>query len=185
MAAREDQERFRGLYLRHHPSLIAFFTRRIGSQEAMDCTDEVFSVAWRRFDQVPSDGSALPWLYGVARNVLANRRRSGRRHNRLLARLWGTRQTHVLGPEPEVLRSLEGRRVVEALALLRADDRDLLLLSYWEGLTHRQIGELLGCSTSAVDARAHRALGRMRRAMDRSGGRPGAPVGGTTILEEQ
>lgn len=179
------EERFRSLYDRHHPAIIAYFARRIGSQDAADAADDVFAVVWRRLNRVPPGDEALPWLYGVAHNVLANRRRGERRRNRLLARIAGQREPDLLGPEPQVLRSLEGQQVVSALAALRPADQELLLLSYWEGLTHVQIGELLGCSKSAVDARVHRALEKMRQAMKRGGHIPGSQVGEVQAVREQ
>ncbi len=151
MATPTNEERVRNLYVRHHPAIIAYFTRRIGSQDAADAADDVFTIAWRRFSSVPDGDDALLWLYGVARNVLSHRRRGARRYDRLLARMRSVGQPDLLGPEPEILRGLEGQQVVKALTSLRPDDQELLLLSYWEGLTHNQIGELLNCSKSAVD----------------------------------
>ena len=179
------EEYFRGLYCQHHPAIIAYFARRIGSQDAADAADDVFAVAWRRLDHIPRGDKTLPWLYGVAHNVLANRRRGERRTNRLLARMAAQRQPDLLGPEPQVLRNLEGQQVVEMLSTLRPADQELLLLSYWEGLTHRQIGELLGCSKSAVDARVHRALEKMRQAMRRTGHKPGSQASEIEIVGKQ
>ena len=169
MAHGDDEGRFRDLYRRYHPALMAFFARRIGSQDALDAVDEVFTVAWRRLGAVPDGDEALLWLYGVARNVLSNRRRGTRRQNRLLARLWGTRPSVLSGPEPEVVRKLQHQQVVDALVGLRTSDQELLVLAYWDGLTHAEIGELLGCSKSAVDSRVHRALVRMRKALPGAG----------------
>ena len=185
MAGPTDEERFRNLYVRHHPAIMAYFTRRIGSQDAADAADDVFTVAWRRFSAVPDGDGALLWLYGVSRNVLTHRRRGIRRHNRLLARVWGESQPVLLGPEPEVLRGLDGQQVIKALSSLPPDDQELLLLSYWEGLTHKQIGELLDCSKSAVDARVHRALERMRQAMRRSGHKRYRQSSEPLIVKEQ
>lgn len=185
MATPADAKRFRTLYVRHHPAIIAYFTRRIGSQDAADAADDVFTVAWRRMSSVPDGDDALLWLYGVSRNVLSHRRRGTRRYNRLLARVWSVGEPDLLGPEPEVLRNLEGQQVVEALSSLRPDDQELLLLSYWEGLTHNQIGELLDCSKSAVDARVHRALERMRQAMRRTGHKRSRQVGEPTTAKER
>jgi RNA polymerase sigma-70 factor (ECF subfamily) len=185
MAAPTDEERFRSLYVRRHPAIIAYFTRRIGSQDAADAADDVFTVAWRRFSSVPDGDDALLWLYGVSRNVLSHRRRGVRRYDRFLARLWSVGQPDLLGPEPEVLRGLEGQQVIKALTSLGSDDQELLLLSYWEGLTHNQIGELLDCSKSAVDARVHRALERMRQAMHRSGHKQRRPISETSTVREQ
>ena len=179
------EERFRALYDRHHPAIIAYFARRIGSQDAADAADEVFTVAWRRFSKVPAGDEALPWLYGVAHNVLANRRRGQRRRDRLLARIGSQRQPDLLGPEPQVLRNLDSQQVVQALATLRPADQELLLLCYWEGLTHSQVGDLLGCSKSAVDARVHRALERMRQAMRRSGHKHGSQAGEAQTVRER
>lgn len=185
MANSDAAERFRDLYDRHHPALIAYFARRIGSQDAADAVDDVFAVAWRRFDKVPEGEGALLWLYGVAHNILANRRRGERRGNRLLARIASQRQPDLLGPEPQVLRNLEGQQVIQALATLRPADQELLLLAYWEGLTHNTIGELLGCSKSAVDARVHRALKKMRQAMGRSGHKPARQANEASTAREQ
>lgn len=180
-----DEERFRALYRRHHPAIIAYFARRIGSQDAADASDDVFAVAWRRFATVPEGDEALRWLYGAARNVLANRRRGQRRGNRLLARIGALRQLDLLGPEPQVLRNLESQHVVEVLASMRPDDQELVLLSYWEGLTHAEIGQVLGCSKSAVDARMHRVLQRMRKAISRTGHTTRGEAHGPSPSEEQ
>lgn len=179
------EQRFRGLYLQHHPAIIAYFVRRIGSQDAADAADEVFAVAWRRFSDVPSGEEALLWLYGVARNVLANRRRTQRRSHRLLAKLGSMRQPDLLGPEPQVLRNLEGQQVMEVLAGMRPDDQELVLLSYWEGLTHAEIGRLLGCSKGAVDGRVHRVLERMRKAMRLTGHVSSSEARTASAREEQ
>jgi RNA polymerase sigma-70 factor (ECF subfamily) len=185
MVTASDEERFRALYGRYHPAIIAYFVRRIGSQDAADASDEVFAVAWRRFAKVPDGDEALRWLYGVARNVLANRQRGKRRSNRLLARLGALRQPDLLGPEPQVLRNLESQQVIEVLASMRPNDQELVLLSYWEGLTHAEIGQMLGYSKSAVDARMHRVLQQMRKAMSRTGHTSSAETGRASPNEEQ
>jgi RNA polymerase sigma-70 factor (ECF subfamily) len=73
---------------------------------------------------------------------------------------------------------------MEVLASMRPDDQELVLLSYWEGLTHAQIGELLGCSKAAVDARMHRALERMRKAIRRTGHTSSREAGRASATEE-
>ena len=185
MATPSDEERFRVLYERHHPAILAYFVRRIGSQDAADAADDVFAVAWRRIDRVPEEDETLRWLYGVAHNVLANRRRGERRGNRLLARLGSQRQPELLGPEPQVLRNLEGEHMVRVLSSLRPNDQELVLLAYWEELSHTEIGQLLGCSKAAVDARIHRVLERMRKAMRRTGHKASREAGRASAAKEQ
>lgn len=69
----------------------------------------MFVVAWRRIEEVPAADEALPWLYGVARNVLANRARSVRRRGRLSAKVAGQFEATVPGPEPQIVRNEEHR----------------------------------------------------------------------------
>src|SRR5690349_8155357 len=71
------EERFRAAYRRHAPAVWRYLARRLGDDVlAEDLTSEVFVVAWRRRHEAPTD--SLPWLYGVARRVLANDRRAAR-----------------------------------------------------------------------------------------------------------
>src|SRR4029450_12308672 len=65
----------------------AYARRRLDSHDADDAVAEIFLVAWRRLSGVAGGELALPWLYGVARRVVSEDRRSGRRRDRLLARL--------------------------------------------------------------------------------------------------
>jgi Sigma-70 region 2 len=69
--------RFEGLFREHYPAVRAYASRRAPYELAQDVIAETFLIAWRRFDDLPSD--PLPWLYGVARRVLANQRRSAGR----------------------------------------------------------------------------------------------------------
>ena len=64
--------RFEALYRAHVHEVHGYCLRRTSTEEAKDATSEVFVVAWHRFDDVPDGDESLPWLYGVARNVLAN-----------------------------------------------------------------------------------------------------------------
>ena len=184
MSTPPDESSFRRLYDRHHPDVLAYFARRIGRDDAQDAAVEVFSVAWRRMDAVPAGDEAILWLYGVAHGVLRNRRRSTRRLGRLVARLGQQRMSSPVGPETVVLRNLDEQAALDALATLRPKDQELLRLAYWEELTHREIGEVLGCSKSAVDARVHRALQRIRQALGSTGHMPDRRAARETAKKE-
>jgi RNA polymerase sigma-70 factor (ECF subfamily) len=69
----EDRERFSRLFEAHYALVLAFAARRVGRDQADEVTAETFLVAWRRLDAVPVE--PLPWLYGVARNVVLRPRR--------------------------------------------------------------------------------------------------------------
>jgi RNA polymerase sigma-70 factor (ECF subfamily) len=146
------------MFARHHPAVYGYAARRVGRIDASDVAAETFTVAWRRLRRVPEEPDTLPWLYGVARNVVANLQRSRRRAGRLVARAADEARTR-----PSVDADAE---VLAALGTLRDDDREILLLAAWEGLTATQIGAALGCSPNAAAVRLHRARSRLTAAME-------------------
>ncbi len=154
---------FRRIYDEHHAAILAYCLRRARLEDAKDATAEVFLIAWRRLDDVPSGDGALPWLYGTARNVLANQRRGTFRLTRLIGRLQQERPTRLEPPEAVVVRRERDEHVLEALGRLRPQDQEVIRLSTWEELPQTTIGRLLGCSDRAVTMRLHRALRRLRR----------------------
>ncbi len=163
------EKRFTHLYEVHYRAILAYVARRLDSMaSAQDLTEETFLVAWRKLDQVPPDEEGLYWLYGVARNLLANhhRRTSRRRSIAARFRLEGDAPEP---PEDQLIRNDEARAVLEGLERLRDQDRELIRLAYWDELPHAAIAELLGCSRNAVGVRLHRAVKRLEKAMAHSG----------------
>lgn len=154
----EPREQFERLYLAHAGVVRRFAARRGDVAEADDVVAEVFLSAWRRMDEVPAD--PLPWLLGLARGVLANRRRSEDRHAALIARLMSERPVNATGGDNELELDL-----VTALGALSAGDQELLLLVAWEGLSSQQIAEVLGLRRGTVAVRLHRARRRLQRAL--------------------
>lgn len=151
------------MYQQHHRAVLAYCLRRMSRSDAEDVAAEVFSVAWRRFDQVPTGERALAWLFGVAHRVLANQWRSGRRYRRLITRIGGLGSPQPEGPEGLVLRRQDDQQLLDALARLRWPDQEVLRFAAWEMLPHRDIAELLGCSEVAVGQRIARAKKRLAR----------------------
>ncbi len=155
--------RFERIYERYRRPVLAYCLRRTSRPEAYEAANEVFTVAWRRSDDMPHGDGTLPWLYGVARRVLSHQRRSVARRTRLAAKAVGTASVAPPGPEAVVVEQYEHAAVRDAVDRLKADDREMLLLSAWEGLTHAEISELMGYSLAAVDKRLARAKERLRR----------------------
>lgn len=149
--------RFEALFEAHYGAVLAYARRRASSDVGADVAAATFEVAWRRLDEVPDE--ALPWLYGVARRLLANTRRADVRRQRLWSRL------RALGPaEPaDVAAEEPGARA--ALARLRPQDREVLMLVAWEGLNPEAAANSLGISTGAFAVRLHRARQRLEEEM--------------------
>ena len=161
MATTGDEGRFQEIFRLHHRKVYAYCRRRTDASSAQDAAAETFLIVWRRIDDVPQDDHVLPWLYGVARRVLANQFRSQRRHQRRVNRTGSLRQNPAPDPETIVIRRSEDQEVLDALERLRPQDGELLRLAVWEELPHAAIGDILGCSAHAVDQRIRRAADRL------------------------
>jgi RNA polymerase sigma factor (sigma-70 family) len=175
---RDSEELLRRLYVLHGRPILAYALRRTSSAEdAADVVAETFLVAWRRLESIPSD-DALPWLYGVARRVLANQRRADHRRTRLAERLRQELPAAIQTLEPPI--SSNGP-VTSALRRLSADDQEILMLATWEELEPNEIAEVLGVSRIAVRSRLHRAR---RRLADRAAEAAEHPPAATFRIEE-
>ena len=150
---------FNALFARHYPAVFGYAARRVGRDEAGDATAEVFAVAWRRLGRVPAEPETLPWLYGVARKVLANQERAANRRSRLQAAATTAARTEA---DPPGVAALD---VEAALLRLGGDDREVLRLAAWEELRPTEIAAVLGCSANAAAVRLHRARQRLAAEM--------------------
>lgn len=181
--ARVQPDVFRVLYERHARSVHGFLRRRVGPVAADDLLGEVFVAALAaRTRVVPhGSGSALPWLYGIATNLVRAHLRH--RYNDPARRSAGS------GPDPDVPgwnssvdwdavdeRVDAGARAGElrdVLADLTDAERQVLLLVAWEGLTPTESGLALGLTPMAARTRLYRARARARaRLLSRHGAGP-------------
>ncbi len=144
------------LFTKHAAEVFAFARRRASRSEAEDVVSETFLVAWRRLDAVPE--RSLPWLLGVARRVLANRRRADARQAAVRSRL-GPSEREALGAAESA--DLDAGIVLAGLAELPPAERDAITLLAWEGLTPDEAAIVLGCSRATFYVRVHRARRRL------------------------
>jgi RNA polymerase sigma-70 factor (ECF subfamily) len=157
---------FERLYAEHGRAVVAYAVRRATDAEnAADVVADTFLVAWRRLDDVPAGEAARLWLYGVARNVLANQQRSERRRQRLGERL---RQELPAALEGVGAPVSQAGAVGAALTRLGAEDQEILRLAGWEELSPGEISVVLGIGQVAVRSRLHRARRRLRAALARA-----------------
>jgi RNA polymerase sigma-70 factor, ECF subfamily len=162
--AGDRKETFRLLYQTYYRPMAAYARRRLESHDADDAVAEIFLVAWRRLEDIPQGDLTLPWLYGVARRVVSEDRRSGRRRDRLLARL-----SKIEPPQDassKEMERLDDHLAVQlALGRLRPKDAELLRLAEWEELTPVELARVFNCSTNAIAIRLHRAHRRFGQAL--------------------
>jgi RNA polymerase sigma-70 factor, ECF subfamily len=162
----DDRARFEAMYREHGGVVTRYVRRRWDAQSVDDVVADVFVVAWRRLPEVPED--ALPWLLGVARRVLANRRRGSDRERALRDRMRSQRAPVPSGTEGE--DPTVGGAVREALGALSEADREVLLLVAWEGLAPGRAARVLGIGANTFAVRLYRARRRFRRALAAASG---------------
>jgi RNA polymerase sigma-70 factor (ECF subfamily) len=156
----QRHERFESLYAEHHDAIYAYVHRRVtGAAEVPDILAEIFAVVWRRLDEVPRGSETRLWLYGLARHTLLNTRRGQRRRLRLFARLRGEAS---VGSQSAASSEPPDAWLVAAIERLPEAYREALMLVSWEGLSHAEAADVLGCSANAVALRLHKAKARLR-----------------------
>jgi RNA polymerase sigma-70 factor, ECF subfamily len=166
------RQRFEVAYRELYAPICGYVLRRVREPEdAAEVIAETFATLWRRFDRCPHGDELRPWLFGVARRVIANQRRGERRRSAL-----GERLAANLVPETAITPNEASNELARAFASLSDSDRELLSLVAWEGLTREELAVALGTNRAAVRLRLHRARKRLRDALPQtqvqfSGGR--------------
>jgi RNA polymerase sigma-70 factor (ECF subfamily) len=157
------RERFEAAYRELYAPICGYTLRRVRDPEdAAEAIAETFATLWRRFDRCPQDDELRPWLFGVARRVIANQRRGERRRSALGERLAANDDRVAL----DTVHSEEATsELARAFATLSDPDRELLSLVAWEGLTREELAIALGTNRAAVRLRLHRARKRLRDAL--------------------
>ncbi|GAA4608035.1 RNA polymerase sigma-70 factor (ECF subfamily) [Actinoplanes octamycinicus] len=159
MADPDDAQQFTALYAEHHRRVYAYAVARAGTALADEVVADTFLVAWRRFAQMPRD-TPLPWLLGVARNVLRERYRTEERQRAIAAEMLAW-----VADAPDVADGVAERSaLLTALAGLSESDREVLTLTAWDGLRPGDAARVVGCSTATFLVRLHRARTRLTRA---------------------
>jgi RNA polymerase sigma-70 factor, ECF subfamily len=160
----DAEQRFTELYDANYRRVLAYARSRIGPQAAEELTSETFLVVWARLDEVP--GAVVPWLLGITRNLVRERRRAVGRQAELAAALDLTTRAADLLAGDVADQVVERAAALRALASLSDADRETLTLVAWHGLPPREAARLVGCSQAAFWVRLHRARQRLERAID-------------------
>jgi RNA polymerase sigma-70 factor (ECF subfamily) len=182
---RPDQiEQFNNLYREHYAQVYAYAVSRAGRQFADEVVADTFVVAWRRFAVLPK-ATPLPWLLAVARNVVRERYRAEARRREIAAEMqaWVSEEELLAADVADGVA--ERAAVLAVLAAMSEEDRELLTLVAWHGLSPRQAAQVVGCSTATYFVRLHRARRRLQHALD-AGTEAAPPRSATTptVLKE-
>lgn len=160
-----DAEAFGMLFERHGRTIYNYCFRRVGSWSvAEDLVSIVFLEAWRRVDKPLPSGKELPWLFGIATNVVRNRRRSERRYAAALRRV----------PQPSAEPSFADESderiddeelmgsALGLLARLPRREREVFALCAWSALSYEDAAVALEIPVGTVRSRLSRARVRLQ-----------------------
>ena len=159
-AAILDASNFEARTWRHAVALHAYLSRRAGGVVADDLLGEVFVRAFAsRATYDAALGDTRPWLFGIARHVL-------HAHWRAFGRPAAPVESAIADPWPDIDSQLDAfadrGRLAAALDELTDEEREVLLLVAWEGLSQLEISIVLGVPYATVRTRLHRARVAMR-----------------------
>jgi RNA polymerase sigma-70 factor (ECF subfamily) len=151
---------FERLFRDTRADLLAYLLRRTESpEEAADLLAETYLIAWTKLDVLPGGAQRRPYLFGVARKLLLKRATRRRSHGLLVERLAG--ELRAAGSF-QLVREDDHSLLRSALAKLPEIDREILMLSAWDGLAPMEIAGVVGASANTVRVRLHRARARLR-----------------------
>ncbi|MBB6119200.1 RNA polymerase sigma factor [Nocardiopsis algeriensis] len=154
-AERSSADRLADLYDRYHARVLAFCLLRAEESAAEEVAGETFLIAWRKLSSLPDP--PLPWLLGVARNLLRKQYGAQMRRNLLEQRL-AVLSDHRDQQEWDVAEHVVAREAaVAALAQLPERHTEALVLVAWHGLSPAEAGKVVGCSATTFSVRLHRA----------------------------
>ncbi|HEV8379278.1 MAG TPA: sigma-70 family RNA polymerase sigma factor [Tepidisphaeraceae bacterium] len=164
-----SEEAFSQIVNRHAGWVYHFCRRRLNdSHLAEDATQAVFLLLARKIPTMPPPPHVAGWLFQACRYVLAETRRNDKRYRRrqdiardvMLQRISAASAADA-APDPHLSAALD-----DALVRLRANERQTILMHFYEGLTLRQMADQLGISKEGAKKRVNRALAHLRRSLE-------------------
>jgi RNA polymerase sigma-70 factor (ECF subfamily) len=147
--------RFTRLYDRYYRNVLSYALLRAERTVAEDVASETFLVAWRRLADVPDQ--PLPWLLGVARNLLYKQYGSNDRNRMLFRQIASLTTAADLATWDAAEHVIERDAAIAALMSLPARDLEALTLVAWHDLPPHEAAAVAGCSPSTFNVRLHRA----------------------------
>jgi RNA polymerase sigma-70 factor (ECF subfamily) len=160
----EREKRFLAAHTAAHDRIYRYFRRRTdGAATAEDLCAEVFRIAWEKSGH--DDELPLMIIFGIAKNVLRNHDRSVSRSAGLIG---------ALQMERTPATAAEGSAVRDGILHLGPKEREVLLLTYWDGLTAVEVSQLLNTTATAVRMRLHRARKELSRILQEQQASEGA-----------
>lgn len=164
--ANADRDAFEVLYHRYVRSFFGLALRRLRDRaQAEEVTQDAFTAVWRSAESFrPERGSAGGWLYTVARNAIVDRMRRNARADTTLE--FPELASPEGGPDEQAEEAYRAWRVHRALEELNPNERQVIELAYWSGLSQSEVANLLGQPLGTVKTRTRSALARLAEVLE-------------------
>lgn len=161
-----DRAAFAEIFDRHHSAIYRYIFFRVGDEAvAEDLAGEVFVRLVEKIDQFTYRGRPLlAWLYTIARNLVADHHRRVGRAN--MVPLDEGLVADSMGPEDAAGVMLRQRRLAAALEELTEEQRQVVVLKFFEGLDNQTVAMIVDKSVGAVKSLQHRGLAALRRVFE-------------------
>ena len=160
-----DQRAAAELVARHAPALARYAASMGERDEVEELVQDTFVRAFGSLDGFRSESTLLTWLFTIERRLLLDRRRSARRNARLTA-IDDEHAAAADNPLDGVVAIETEERVRQAVGRLTPTQREVFLLRVNEGLSYREIAELVGTTEGAARVHYHNALRTVREWID-------------------
>jgi RNA polymerase sigma-70 factor, ECF subfamily len=162
----------RAMHDAHAAALLAWARRRMADPtEAEEVVQETLVQAWRKHHLYdPERGSERAWLFGIARNVAADRHRRNGRRLRLVPRNGSVDEP--VDPMPDLDRFVEESLLRDALLALSTEHRQVIIEAYYRGRTVREAAEQLAIPEGTVKSRLYYGLRSLRAELEARGVMP-------------
>ena len=168
MAEDPGSSRYERAYRSYYQEVLRFAAHHVTNHDdAEDIAAATYLTAWRQHPSLPDEPHMRTWLLHIARRHVSNFWRARRRSTRLVAAIsaemssdapdWGA------GRVPALPFGLSRASLEEVMRGLRSKDQEILRLVYWNGYTHADVANALGCSVNAVNLRVSRARDTLRK----------------------
>lgn len=171
-AARGDVSAFEALYDRHAPWVRAWTTHALGPHDAPDALQEIFLRVWRAAAQFdPARGRVATWLAAITRHYVARQIATRRPSLGQIEAALTDGRAQQAADEPALQRERE-QAVLRALRGLPIEQRRVVVLAYFAGMTQTQIAEHLGIPLGTAKKRIRLAMQKLRPAVQEEGIQP-------------
>jgi RNA polymerase sigma-70 factor (ECF subfamily) len=167
--SRERGEEFQPIFDRHAGRIMRYLRLRVGDHLAEELTAETFTQAFRSRDRFSTaQSSALPWLYGIAGNLVRMHWRSEQRRLDAYARSAALGELAAPSSDAGLDLTQLTPALTRGLSVLPPGEREVLLLHAWAELSHKEIADVLGISGGLVRKRLQRARRYLSSQLERS-----------------